>query len=91
VKVRVVRAFIDRYTGKPYNPGYAFESDDLARIAELQSAGFLDGTPPTLVQAAVVKPEENTMYPKRLGGGWFLLADGRKVRKVVSDGPAGRC
>ena len=36
-------------------------------------------------ETSAVKPPENTMkaspQPKYLGGGWFQLADGRKVRK----------
>jgi len=36
-------------------------------------------------ETATVKPEENAMksqpQPKHLGGGWYQLQDGRKVRK----------
>lgn len=41
MKVRVIRSFIDRVTGKPYNAGRVYEASNSKRIAELQQAGFL--------------------------------------------------
>ena len=38
-----------------------------------------------LVETATAKPPENAMMPKpkpkHIGGGWYLTADGKKVRK----------
>lgn len=40
MKARVIRAFIDKKTGKPYNAGTVFEGTS-ARLKELASKGFL--------------------------------------------------
>lgn len=41
MRVPVIRAFVDKNTGKPYNAGYVFESGSAKRITELQELGFL--------------------------------------------------
>lgn len=43
MKIKVIRAFIDKNTGEPYNRGDIFESTDKARIKELRAAGYLAG------------------------------------------------
>jgi hypothetical protein len=67
MKIKVVRAFIDRHTGRPYNPGYVYESNDLDRVAELQEAGYLERIPlPSFEnETAVVAPDEDARLPKR--------------------------
>lgn len=66
MKARVIKAFIDRHTGKPYNPDYVFESDDLKRIAELQEAGYLELVPLPIfeIKTAVLVPDEDARLPK---------------------------
>ena len=41
MKVPVVKAFIDKITGKPYRLGVLYESTNRKRIKELQDAGYL--------------------------------------------------
>lgn len=41
MKVTVIRAFVDRFTGRRYNAGNAYESNNGKRVAELQKKGFL--------------------------------------------------
>lgn len=43
MKVPVLRSFIDKTTGKPYNCGGYYESNNNKRIKELQEKGFLGG------------------------------------------------
>ena len=43
MKVPVLRSFIDKATGKPYNCGGYYESNNNKRIKELQEKGFLGG------------------------------------------------
>lgn len=45
MRVLVIRAFIDKHTGVPYNAGYYYESDNLERIRELQELGYLEKMP----------------------------------------------
>lgn len=51
-------------------------------IERLKKAGVLGEE---IIESATVKPPENAMKPKakakKLGGGWFETADGRKVGK----------
>lgn len=42
MRVLVIRAFIDKHTGVPYNAGYYYESNNLERIKELQELGYLE-------------------------------------------------
>ena len=43
MKFPVKRSFIDKVTGKPYNCGGYYESNNTKRIKELQEKGFLGG------------------------------------------------
>lgn len=43
MKFPVKRSFIDKVTGKPYNCGGYYESNNNKRIKELQEKGFLGG------------------------------------------------
>lgn len=67
MKFKVIKAFIDKHTNKPYNSGYVYESDDLKRIAELQKAGYLEGVPlPSFnIETATIAPDEDAKLPKQ--------------------------
>jgi len=67
MRLKVIRAFIDKYTNKPYNVGYVYESNDLERIAELQEAGYLEGVPlPSFnMETATIAPDEDAKLPKQ--------------------------
>ncbi|MEW8957790.1 MAG: hypothetical protein AB2448_01570 [Moorella sp. (in: firmicutes)] len=67
MKLRVIKAFIDRHTGKPYNPGYVYETDDMERIKQLQEAGYLERVPLPLpeIEQAVIVPDEDARLPKK--------------------------
>jgi hypothetical protein len=43
MKLPVLKSFIDKTTGKPYNCGGYYESNNNKRIKELQEKGFLGG------------------------------------------------
>ncbi|MCM8900614.1 hypothetical protein KVG29_05145 [Caldicoprobacter algeriensis] len=66
MKFKVIKAFIDKHTNKPYNSGYVYESDDLKRIAELQEAGYLEGVPLTFseIETATIAPDEDAKLPR---------------------------
>ena len=70
-----------RYGNRIYMPGEKMPvtGDD---VKVLQGRGII-GAPAT--ETASVKPPENAMMPKaepkHLGGGWYELPNGRKVRK----------
>lgn len=55
MREKVIRAFVDKETKKPYNTGYIYESDDKKRIEELKEKGFLYGGP---VEDEGTEPEE---------------------------------
>ena len=70
-----------RYGNKVYMPGEAMPvtGEDVKLLQSRQIIGA------PVVETASVKPPENAMKPKakpkKLGGGWFELASGKKVRK----------
>lgn len=66
MKVLVIKAFIDKRTGIPYNGGYYYESDDLERIKELQRLGYLEQVSfdKGLEQAVLTKPEKTSKKRK---------------------------
>ena len=70
-----------RYENRVYMQGdrVTVKDDD---VRMLQGQGKIGGR---VMETATVKPPENAMKPKakakKLGGGWFETADGRKVRK----------
>lgn len=68
MKATVIRAFIDKETKKPYNAGSVYESDNIERIKELQEKGYL------------LNKEYNIQYPLHLGGGWYELSNGEKIK-----------
>ncbi len=76
-----------RYGSKIYMAGEAMPVPDKEIAKVLQSRGILGGA---VRETASVKPPETAMMPKAepkyLGGGWYLTADGRKVRKKDLEG-----
>lgn len=67
MRVLVIKAFIDKQTGVPYNAGYYYESDDLERIKELQELGYLEKVPweaEEQEQAVPVKPVKTSRQRK---------------------------
>ncbi|OCL26306.1 hypothetical protein U472_09865 [Orenia metallireducens] len=77
MKEKVIRSFIDKNTKKPYNQGSIYESEDEARIKELQEKGFL-------YKEQTVKSKENNgqgdKFPKNTGGNWYELSNGEKIQ-----------
>ena len=45
MRVKVIRAFVDKETGQGYNDGDHYETSDAGRVAELHEAGFLSKPP----------------------------------------------
>ncbi len=69
-----------RVGGKHIMPG------DKAELPDVTAKKLLD----VGLVSATTEPPENAMMPKAepkyLGGGWYLTADGRKVRKKDLEG-----
>ena len=55
MRVKVIRAFVDKETGQGYNDGDHYETSDAGRAAELQEAGFLS-KPPSMKAPAKKAP-----------------------------------
>lgn len=45
MRVKVIRAFVDKETGQGYNDGDHYETSDAGRASELHEAGFLSKPP----------------------------------------------
>lgn len=76
MKYEVVKAFRDKHSRerpkKKYDIGYFFETNSKERAVELQKQGYLAET-----------KEEQSQTPteiKSLGGGYYELPNGEKVR-----------
>ena len=55
MRVKVIRAFVDKETGQGYNDGDHYETSDAGRAAELHEAGFLS-KPPSMKAPAKKAP-----------------------------------
>lgn len=55
MRVKVIRAFVDKETGQGYNDGDHYETSDAGRVAELHEAGFLS-KPPSMKAPAKKAP-----------------------------------
>ena len=59
MRVKVIRAFVDKKTGRGYNEGETYEAD-ATRAAELHKAGFTTKPPATKrTRAKAVKNDES--------------------------------
>ena len=67
MKFPVKRSFIDKETGKPYNCGGYYESNNTKRIKELQEKGFLGGAKieDEKIETASIKIEAETAEKTR--------------------------
>ena len=62
MRVKVIRAFVDKETGQGYNDGDHYETSDVGRAAELHEAGFL--SKPPSVKAPAKKAPTRKAAPK---------------------------
>lgn len=67
MKYLVTKTFTDKETLDGYNEGDIYESNDSERVAFLQEEGFLKSDP----------DEEGI---KHVGGGYYELPDGEKIK-----------
>jgi hypothetical protein len=58
VEITVIKSFIDKNTGEPYNAGTVYNSDDAQRIIELQDGGYLNPSKKVKQPKKTVEPEE---------------------------------
>ncbi|UNC91691.1 hypothetical protein [Candidatus Contubernalis alkaliaceticus] len=86
MKAIVTKEFRDKYTKVLYIPGDIYEHQDEKRIKFLQEAKALGDT---LAEDPPPSPKGDSAEPINLGGGWYQLPDGRKVRKSEIDGGEG--
>lgn len=59
---KVLKAFVDKNTGEPYNEGYEYEADE-ARIQELVEAGYVSA--PEAKNKAKQTPKRTTAKAKK--------------------------
>ena len=86
MKYPVKKAFRDKYTKVVYYPGDIYETKDITRGEYLQKAGFFGNKIAELRPAVEGTGTDLLTSPVSLGGGWYQLPDGRKVRKAELGG-----
>ncbi|WP_342541041.1 hypothetical protein MHI39_08195 [Heyndrickxia sp. FSL K6-6286] len=79
MKHRVVQAFRDKNTKIHYAIGDFFESDDFERVIFLLNNNFLEKKKITINYDSESSSNEK-LEPKHLGGGYFELPNGEKVK-----------
>jgi hypothetical protein len=83
VKYHVIKAFKCKLDHRKYNTGDIYETSDPERVAFLQSKGRLGAMieepaePPSNQESPAQEPAKET---KHVGGGWYELPDGRRVK-----------
>ena len=95
MKHSVIKAFTCKLDKREYNPGDTYESSDPERAAYLQGKGpkplpkggprlgaMIDDPPPVEPPAdpPVDPPEPPAQEPQHVGGGYYLLPNGEKVK-----------
>jgi len=101
LKFEVKRRFKLKPSNKRYRRGGIFETDSESLADQLRSLGFLGkrypDPKPTFIRKEPIKCAEpvedledsvedlEESEPVHVGGGWYLLSDGRKVRKSQLD------
>ncbi|MFE3978703.1 MULTISPECIES: hypothetical protein [unclassified Priestia] len=82
-KSTVLKAFKDKDTGRHYGIGGFFSSEDAERVAYLGDLGFVSKEVKEIKPEPVeVKQKETADKPpfKHVGGGWYELANGERVK-----------
>ncbi|WP_228307289.1 hypothetical protein [Priestia sp. J2] len=81
-KSTVLKAFKDKDTGRHYGIGGFFSSEDSERVAYLGDLGFVDKEVKEIEPVVETKQKETADKPpfKHVGGGWYELADGSRVK-----------
>ena len=69
---KVIARFVDKYSGERYEKGDSYTHDDEDRIAFLIKKGFLE-------EKSNESPK-STDEIKHVGGGWYELPNGEKVK-----------
>lgn len=75
MKYRVIKAFTCKLDKKVRRIGDIYETDDTARAKFLQGKGHLGAM---IEEAPPVEPEQKE--PKHVGGGWYELPDGSRIK-----------
>jgi len=75
VKYKVIKAFTCKLDKKVRRIGDIYETDDTARAKFLQGKGHLGAM---IEEAPPVEPEQKE--PKHVGGGWYELPSGERVK-----------
>lgn len=89
MKYKVIKAFTCKLDHREYKPGDVYETDDPDRAAFLQGKGpakpkngarlgaMIDDPPPVELPANQEPPAQE---PKHIGGGWYELPNGERVK-----------
>lgn len=81
MKAKVIRKFRCLRHNRIYRNGDIYE-DDAARLEHLQGRGFVEviaePLPPEPIPEPIPEPAEQT--PRHVGGGWYELPDGTRIK-----------
>ncbi|MCM3536590.1 hypothetical protein [Priestia endophytica] len=77
-KSKVIKTFRCKNSSEIYRIGSVYESGNKARIRELMQKGFLEQQDIEEVETAAM-PEDEQPF-KHIGGGYYELTDGSKVK-----------
>lgn len=76
MKYKVIKAFTCKLDHQKYAKGDIYETDDPDRAAFLQKKGRLGA----MIEAPRVELPANQEEPKHVGGGWYELPDGSRIK-----------
>ena len=82
-KASVLKAFKCKDTGRHFGIGGSYSSENMERVAYLGDLGFVSKEIKEIKPEPVeVKQKETADKPpfKHVGGGWYELADGSRVK-----------
>jgi len=78
---KVKKKFRDKDTNKMHQPGDSYSTNNEREEKKLLNAGYITKQGKQMEAATMPDNTEKKADIKHLGGGWYQLPDGRKVRK----------
>ena len=78
---KVKKKFRDKDSNELYQPGDNYSTNNEQEEKKLFNAGYITKQKKQIESATMPDNTEKKADIKHLGGGWYQLPDGRKVRK----------